>query len=168
MDGFRASLNWQSKPNLDIPQPLGADALDPLAATYRNQFDPARDFYYPETLILPDLKLSMSGSSPTWRLDRFEAPEQIDGAPDEAPGKPGDDQTIAEAPPYDESLSAVYDAGLLDARLSYRLRTQLYIEDQSDSEAWDSPAEINFDFQAARINTTQSGDLLYDLALWTV
>jgi hypothetical protein len=166
MDGFRASLNWQSKPNLDIPQPLGADALDPLAATYRNQFDPARDFYYPETLILPDLKLSMSGSSPTWRLDRFEAPEQIDGAPDEAPGKPGDDQTIAEAPPYDESLSAVYDAGLLDARLSYRLRTQLYIEDQSDSEAWDSPAEINFDFQAARINTTQSGDLLYDLALW--
>ena len=68
--------------------------------------------------------------------------------------------------PYHESFDAVYSAGLLNASLNYGLQTQLYIEDKADSTSWNAPSDIDFVFEAARINTTQRGDLSYNIDFW--
>jgi len=155
MDSFRTSLTWKNKTNEDISSSGNPDA----------SYDPARNFYYPDRIILPDIKLSLKGGSPQWELNRLDAPETDEKV---IPGTEGE-QDPEEGPdpvPFEQSFDAVYSAGLLKASLNYGLQTQLFIEDQSDSSTWLSPSDIDFVFNAARINSTQRGDLSYNVDFW--
>ena len=155
MDSFRTSLTWKNKINEDIAGSGKPDA----------SFDPARNFYYPDRVILPDIKLSLKGGSPQWEVNRLDAPESEE---DESSGTEAAREP-AEGPepvPFEQSFDAVYTAGLLKASLNYGLQTQLFIEDRTDSSSWQSPSDIDFVFNAARINSTQRGDLSYNVDLW--
>jgi len=155
MDSFRTSLTWKNKTNIDV-----AGSGSPDAA-----YDPARNFYYPDRLVLPDIKLSLKGGSPQWTVNRLDAPDEINLQEN----KSEDEDRTSSGPepvPFEDSLDAVYSTGLVKASLNYGLQTQLFIDDQSSSSGWLSPSDIDFVFDAARINTTQRGDLSYRLDLW--
>ncbi|MCK5736065.1 MAG: LPS-assembly protein LptD, partial [Spirochaetaceae bacterium] len=155
MDSFRTSLTWKNKTNTDITGSGSPDA----------NYDPARNFYYPDKLILPDIKLSLKGGSPQWTVNRHSEPESLSTATHEN----DDDKDMSSGPdpaPYEDSFDAVYSTGLLTASMNYGLQTQLFIEDQTNSTAWLAPSDIDFVFNAARINTTQRGDLSWNLDFW--
>jgi len=155
MDSFRTSLTWKNKTNEDV-----AGSGRPDAA-----YDPARNFYYPDRLVLPDIKLSLKGGSPQWSVNRLDAPES-DGAQENENEDTGQTIVGPDPVPFEGSLDAVYSTGLVNASLNYGLQTQLFIEDQTSSSEWLAPSDIDFVFDAARINTTQRGDLSYKLDLW--
>ena len=163
LDNFRTSLTWRNKPNSDIPQPANlTDVSDP---NYPNQFDPARNFYYPDRLILPDIKLSLRGGSPKWTVNRLDSPEALDNpGTEDVAGL--DESEGPESVPYHRSFDAIYSAGLLNASINYGLQTQLYIENKANSSDWDAPSDIDFVFEAARINSTQRGDVSYNIDFW--
>ena len=155
LDNFRTSLTWKNKPNQDVV----------LSSEPDRAYDPARDFYYPDRLVLPDLKLSLRGGSPNWKINRLDVPDPID--PLETDGEV--DDTVSTGPdsvPYHQSFDAVYSTGLLNASLNYGLQGQLFIEDRADSTTWNKPSDIDFSFEAARINSTQLSDLSYKLDFW--
>lgn len=153
MDNFRTSLTWKNKANDDITNSTNPD----------KDYDPARNFYYPDKLILPDLTLSLNGGSPNWEINRLEQSDELE-KPDST--EVGEESGGPESEVYQQSYDAIYSAGTLDASINYGLQTKLYIEDQSDSLDWNAPSDIDFAFEAARINTTQSGDFSYNLDLW--
>jgi len=159
MDSFRTSLTWKNKTNEEIAGSGNPDAL----------YNPARNFYYPDKLIFPDIKLSLKGGSPQWTINRIETPD-ADGKVSVVDEDVEEDETNKlsgpEAVPYEGSFDAVYSTGLLKASIRYGLQTQLFIEDQTNSSAWLSPSDIDFVFNAARINSTQRGDLSYNLDFW--
>ena len=165
LDSFRTSLTWLNDDNNDITQ----DNTDPDYLD-QNIYDPARKYYYPDQLIMPDMKLSLRGSSPTWSVDRIVKPDELPEEPKTGESGEGfDEEPIADSPEaagYIESFDAIYNAGLFDASLNYGIQSQLYIEDFSDSELWETPSDIDFEFDAARINTTQRGDLSYGIDFW--
>ena len=155
LDSFRTSLTWNNKPNEDITNSGSPDAA----------YNPARNFYYPDKLILPDIKLSLRGGSPQWEVNRLNAPETEKTGDKEVDDEGASDDGPAPVP-YEQSLDAVYSTGLLKASLNYGLQTQLFIEDQADSLDWNAPSDIDFGFDAARINSTQRGDLSYKIDFW--
>ncbi len=155
LDSFRTSLSWQNKANADIVGSGNPDAL----------YDPARNFYYPDRLILPDITVSLKGGSPVWSVNRIDIPETDDSTEMEESA----DEDILPGPepvPYEKSFDAVYSAGLLKASFNYGLQTQFFIEDKADSTNWQSPSDIDFGFEAARINSTQRADLSYKIDFW--
>ncbi len=151
LDNFRTALSWKNKSNQDIAGSLNLD----------RSVDPARRFYFPDKLVLPDIKVSMRGGSPLWTVKRAGTPdgEDIDTVVD---------SSIAgeESADYLDSIDSLYSAGLLKASLGYGISSQLYIEDKSASDAWVAPSDVDFQFQAAKINSTQRGDMNYQLDFW--
>gem|GEM_PF-680711 len=157
LDSFRTSLTWKNKPNQDITGSGSPDA----------NYDPARNFYYPDRLILPDIKLSMKGGSPQWNVKRLDTPESQDPRQEDSNSEDiQNPENELDPVPFEKSYDSVYSAGLLKASLEYGLQSQLFIEDQTDSTGWLAPSDIDFVFNAARINTTQRGDISYNIDLW--
>ena len=149
MDSLRASLTWRNKSNQELNESNNPD----------KRYNPLRNFYYPYILVLPDLRLSLSGKSPTWSLDRFKPPE----APKDGGGaKMQGTNSI----PFRDSFDSIYSSKLLNASINYNIQTQLYIEHQSDSSDWLSPSNINFDFKPAKISTSPRGHLSYSFDFW--
>lgn len=154
IDSFRASLTWRNMTNLELSKSNNPD----------KNYDPLRIFYYPHILVLPDLKLSFRGKSPVWSLDRFNQPK----APTEADTPPEKKSELPEtiSVPFRGSLDSAYSSELLNASIDYSIRSQLYIEHESDSSEWSSPSDIDFDFKPAKIGTSPQGYLNYRLDLW--
>ena len=155
MDRLSASLIWRNKVN----QKLGkSDNPD-------KNYDPLRSFYYPHILILPDLRLSLSGKSPTWSLDRLNRPETPEKVAD-APVEVISEELETNSAPFRDSFDSTYSDNLLSASIDYDIQTQLYIEHQSDSSNWSSPSDITFEFGPAKISTSPRGYLNYGLDFW--
>lgn len=156
IDTFRTALTWRNKTNQDVTSSTSPD---------RN-YDPARNFFYPDQLVLPDLKFSVRGSLPDWTVNRLDSPESDETGEPLIPDSDVLQEDGPDSAEYIDSFNAVYSTGLLDASLSYGLQSQLYIEDQSRSESWDAPSDIDFLFDPARINTTHRSDINYGIDFW--
>ncbi len=157
IDTFRTSLTWRNKENKDITESTSPDRY----------YDPARKFYYPDQMVLPDFKFSIRGAAPTLSVARIAEPEMdtfiLEGSDEES------ESDEVQPPPevdYIDSFSAVYAADLLNANFGYGLQSQLNVVDKSLSDNWDAPSDIDFAFEAARINTTHRGDINYGIDLW--
>jgi len=150
MDSLRASLTWRNKTNRELSKSNSPD---------RN-YDPLRIFYYPHILVLPDLRLSFSGKSPLWSLDRSNRTEAPAKAADTPPEKKSEKPETISAP-FRGSLDSAYSSELLNASINYDIRSQLHIEHESDSSEWSSPSDIDFDFRPAKISTSPRGSLNY-------
>ena len=155
LDSFRTALIWRNKANQDPAVTGGADA----------SYNPARNFYYPDQLILPDMRVSLSGAVPSWEVNRLQEEQPPVDADD---GIPGDEAAESGPEPaaYLDSFSAVYSARLLEATLDYGLQSQLYIEDSARSDSWLQPSDIDFLFEPARVNTTHAGNIRYGMDFW--
>ena len=149
LDRFRTSLIWSNKPNQDIVNSSNPD----------KNYDPARNFYYPDKLVLPDIKVSLSGGSPEWNVKKKTADKLIE----EKPGMEPDNNSAEEKPDYLGSFNEIYNNNLVRASFKYKVDAQLLIDDRALSENWNSPSDIDFVFDAARINTTQNGTLSYNI-----
>lgn len=192
LDRLRASLSWSTKANRAV-----TSSRDPDRA-----FNPSRVFFYPRSLVFPDLLLSVSGALPEWRINRSRKPEDKDendqenqkddkkdpknttevnknnqkerqkdqknqtdpqGAAEEAAEKVEEDKG---APAYRKSFDSLYDARLLNGSLSYEVRSELYVDDSTRNSAWNTPSDIDFTFEPARVKTIQQGNMKYGLDFW--
>ncbi|MCG8452436.1 MAG: hypothetical protein MI717_04545 [Spirochaetales bacterium] len=170
LDSLRASLTWRNKANQDIANSASPDRF----------VDPARNFYYPNQLVLPDVSFSLSGSTPAWKVfaggNKNDEEVEEESADQNAENLAEDQQEAVreepaedplksgpQIPSYRGSYSVSSPSALVNGTLNYGLKTQLYIEGQSQSDSWDAPSDIDFAFDSARINTTQRGDLRYSL-----
>ena len=68
VDRLNASLAWSTRANRDV-----TDSRDP-----DRRFNPSRVFFYPASLVFPDLQLSVRGAFPEWRINRSRKPAQKD------------------------------------------------------------------------------------------
>jgi len=153
LDHFKTSLNWRNRINEDIQGSNSPDAL----------YDPARYFYYPDLLVLPDLKVTLSGAAPSWSQKRMKTPHHSaeQDIPEEVESRETDKaSTVAFRPSIDPEVD------LFDASLNYTLHGQLYIEDNTNSSRWETPSDIDFQFDSAKTNTTEQLDVAYDVGLW--
>jgi len=153
LDHFKTSLNWRNKTNQDIQGSGSPDA----------SYNPARFFYYPDRLVLPDLKITLSGAAPPFSRKRMNPPAHSveQNIHSEAKGEKTDKPSAVS---FQQSID--FEDDLLDAALNYTLHSQLYIEDNTNSSRWKIPSDIDFQFDPAKVNTTEQLDVAYDVGLW--
>ena len=153
LDTFKAGLTWKSK-----KRDSGSDFWNRADADY----NPAADFFYPYKLILPEIELSLDGGFPQWTIERGTKEEDIPAG--EEPDK--ENKNLLSGVPFHDSFDSVFQTNILEASIDYGIDTQLYVESEFDDEDWDDPEDIDFEMEAAKINTTQSGYLSYDMDFW--
>ncbi|PIE04966.1 MAG: hypothetical protein CSA76_01605 [Spirochaetales bacterium] len=149
---FRSALNWGSKTNQDV-----AASADP-----DKNYSPARNFFYPDKLVLPDIRLSLQGAAPLWTVARSSA--ETSGSA-EASVKP-EKETSLVRPDYIKSFNSLYSAQLLEAYLRYSLQLQFYMEDRTNHSVWLAPSDMDFSFEPARLTTTQQSSISYGVDFW--
>jgi len=155
LDHFATSLSWRNKANQEL---IEFDHPD-------KDYNPLRSFYYPHILILPDLSFSLSGSSPTWSLDWPNRREAPDHRAEKVAAENAEEMLGMKSVPFRGSIDSIYSSDLLRASINYDIRTQFYVEHESDSSDWSSPSDIDFDFEAAKINAFPRGQLSYNFDL---
>lgn len=153
MDNLRVSLTWRNKLNQEVQESTNPD----------KEYNPLRSFYYPHILVLPDLRLSFSGKSPTWTVDRLNPSETPKPVMDDKAGEKSE-KLETNSIPFRNSFDGIYSDDLLSTSINYNVQTQLYIEHRSDSSDWSSPSDIDFDFEPAQISTSPQGHLNYNFA----
>lgn len=151
LDSFKTSLSWKSK-----ERDSTSDFWNKADADY----NPAADFFYPHKLIFPEIDFSFDGGSPQWTVER-----EKDNHETEDESETEESDTYFEMP-FHDSFESVYKTNILEASIDYGIDTQMYMESEFDDDDWDDPEDIDFEMEATKINTTQSGYLSYDMALW--
>ncbi len=155
---IRASLTWKNKDNQSITSSVNPDRL----------YDPARKFFYPDKLVLPDIKFSFQGALPNFTLSRIkkEAEENTESN-EQKSGDADSESDVIDIPVHISAYNTVYNSKLLDLSFSYGLDSQFYMDDQLLNTAWTKPEEVSFKmFKPAKINTIHTGKFQYGMNLW--
>ncbi len=156
---LKMSLRWKNKSNTNITASTNPD----------RSVNPARSFYYPDQLILPDVKIVVRGALPNYTVKRKkkEIPEGDSSSPQDE-GQVSDENTSSiDRPNIIGDFTGIYSSNLFEASLKYDLDSRFYMEDSLLSSDWDDPSDINFhDFKGTKINTIQQGNIHYGLNFW--
>ena len=150
LNRFRAALSWATRSNPEV-----ISSSDPDKA-----YNPARTFFYPKNLVVPDILVSMRGALPGWRINRIET------RPENPVPSVGSREVDEGAPAYRDSFDAVYNGGLLDAAVSYGIQSQLYADGETNNASWNAPSDVDYSFKAVRIKTIHQGNINYGLDFW--
>ncbi len=156
---LKMSLSWKNKSNASITESTNPD----------KSVNPARSFYYPNKLILPDLKIVVRGALPSYTVKRKkkEITEETSSSPPDQEKVSGDDTLSMNRPNIVGDFSGIYNSKLFEASLKYDLDSRFYMEDNLLDSDWDDPSDINFhDFSGTKINTIQQGNIHYGLKFW--
>ena len=163
-NNIKASLSWSNKVNNDISSSSNPDkAIDPL-----------RNFYYPDKIILPNFQMSIRGSLPSYTVTRNDKNADKDSDASNSPddNKLTDDSTeqdqnasLPGKPEYIKSFN-IPNTKLFQASLNYGLNSTFYMEDKTPSASWNSPSDVELDFEATKINTTHTSTINYGMDFW--
>ncbi|MFP4430414.1 MAG: hypothetical protein ACLFPV_04125 [Spirochaetaceae bacterium] len=165
IENLEADLSWLSR---DVEDAFLSDAA--LAADR----SPEAEFYFPNTLELPDLRLRVAGTifdtsrsavaapeedvvgrtpevevRPPWPLGEGTGPEQEDRpATVRYPDRQDDVVGIPVAPPLTQSLR-------------YEILPRFTVENRFDDDAWQQPEDVDYAYELSTFTTTNTLRLIY-------
>ncbi len=155
-------LRWQRR---QVP----SGGIDPVELAA----DPGREFFYPETLILPEFQMTVAGTIYSYPGPKRPAPEPTDV--DERsrdlrpPWAPGSEEESAEADSRDLFKLPDLEAALPAARvrspftfnLSYSIYPRLVLENDFNDAPWQTAEDIDYEIRYSSLSSPNNANLVY-------
>lgn len=168
LNPLKVNMTWNSKDNSDYDEP--ADPDEPY-----DPYDPGSKFFYPSTITWPQTTLSLSGvlfeyksgtveSIPVDRLEKREAlksPWVEDDSDYE--GNQSDDSEGPEGPDRLKDLPITGTQESFYAKVNYSLSGYFNFISYTNSDAWDTPSDIDFDILKSILTSNNTFSLNYTL-----
>jgi hypothetical protein len=164
ISGLRSRLDLNTRASEDLPDPLARNDIDT---------PPEARFFYPDTLVLPDLAVQLRGSllelpAPVADRRREEPSGEMDPGDDGTPLRPPWENTEPPDPSTEERFRlpppapdapGIPDTGAGRLRLQYSLQPNLRYDRITDNDEWNSGADVGLDWAYSTLQTRTRGQL---------
>jgi hypothetical protein len=163
LSSIKAEIDWSSKDNEDAS----------------SSYNPDREFFYPDSITLPQTTLSLSGvllnlstndsdsSTGTSQSDKgnLRSPWNSGGTKSNSDSISGQDSTFGKSEFWDD-IDIDDDVELFSTQIDYKLSGYFNFVHETDSDEWDNPSEVDFEVYQSTFTNNNTLKLNYVFNYW--